>query len=590
MIVKMKKVTLFLLEKEKDDALHKLRKLGVLHIKNIKSPVSEDISLLEQKISNVEKVINFINSFEEIKAQKETQNPEQITKRFIDLLQGKEKLLNEKYELESLLNWYERWGKVSIGLIKELQKYGVYIKLYTVEKGFLKKLPEEKNIVVVGQDKFNAYIVLFGESEDDHLDLKEELIPQENPNEVYKRYGEVLSELEKVDKEIFDLTAYRDSIAKYKEELLKQYEFNLVRYGMGAEEKICFLQGFCPVDTVPGLKKRADKEGWGYIVEEPDVPEEVPTLIRNPRWIRIIDPVFKFMGTLPGYNEVDISFWFLLFFSIFFAMLIGDAGYGIVFLLGTYLLRRKYKKAPAEAFILFYVLSITTIIWGAVTGTWFGYEKIARLPFFKYLVVDRVNSFIDENQNFMMFITFVIGVIQLSIAHLITALKYINSLRSLSEIGWVLILWGLFFVAGNLVLGKPLPGFTAYLFIAGALLAALFANPKGNLLKGFLAGIGDLPLSIISAFSDIVSYLRLFAVGYATVIVASSFNDMALGAGISGPLSALIAAMVLVFGHGLNIVLGLMAVIVHGIRLNMLEFSGHLNMQWSGKPYKPFRE
>ena len=109
-------------------------------------------------------------------------------------------------------------------------------------------------------------------------------------------------------------------------------------------------------------------------------------------------------------------------------------------------------------------------------------------------------------------------------------------------------------------------------------------------MKGFLTTLGDLPLTMISSFSDVVSYLRLFAVGYASVTVAASFNGMAVGDGITGIVAGLAAAITLFLGHTLNIVLCLMGVIVHGVRLNMLEFSGHMNMQWSGQEYLPFKE
>jgi V/A-type H+-transporting ATPase subunit I len=116
-----------------------------------------------------------------------------------------------------------------------------------------------------------------------------------------------------------------------------------------------------------------------------------------------------------------------------------------------------------------------------------------------------------------------------------------------------------------------------------------FTNINKGFFKGALATITDLPLSVIGSFSDIVSYLRLFAVGYASVVVSQSFNNMAVGAGIDSVLGGLMAAVILFFGHALNIILCFMAVIVHGIRLNMLEFSGQLGMQWSGKEYDPFR-
>jgi V/A-type H+-transporting ATPase subunit I len=275
---------------------------------------------------------------------------------------------------------------------------------------------------------------------------------------------------------------------------------------------------------------------------------------------------------------------------LFFALLIGDAGYGLIFLTGTYLIRKKAPNSPPEPFILMYVLAFATIIWGAVSGTWFGAEKIAQLPIFKTIVIERVNSFIDINQSFMMYICFLIGAVHLTVAYGTIALRVINSLKALAQLGWILIIWSMFFVAGKLVLGKNLPGCAAVIFPLGVTLILLFSYPQRNMLRGIGVALGDLPLRVISSFSDVISYLRLFAVGYATVAVASSFNDMALRIGFNNILGGSISAIILFLGHGLNIILGLLAVIVHGIRLNMLEFSSHLGMQWSGIEYNPFKE
>ena len=98
----------------------------------------------------------------------------------------------------------------------------------------------------------------------------------------------------------------------------------------------------------------------------------------------------------------------------------------------------------------------------------------------------------------------------------------------------------------------------------------------------------SLPLDIISNFVDVVSYLRLFAVGSASLAVAAAFNEMALAGGVSGLLSGALAAFILFAGHALNIVLGAMGILVHGVRLNTLEFSSHLGVQWTGHLYEPF--
>jgi V/A-type H+-transporting ATPase subunit I len=270
-------------------------------------------------------------------------------------------------------------------------------------------------------------------------------------------------------------------------------------------------------------------------------------------------------------------------------MLIGDAGYGLLFIAGTFTAHKKLKDVPKEVFILFYILSVSTLIWGAVTGTWFGYEKLARFPFVNILVIDSVNSFIDANMVNIIKLNFMIGLVQLCIAHLMIAFRERKSLKVLGQAGWVMVLFGLYFLAGKVVLNNPFPWIAKSLIFYGMLLVILFSvfNRK-HIIKGFLAGLGELLNNFVSYFSHIVSYLRLFAVGYASVTIASSFNDMALSAGVGGVFATLGFALILLIGHGLNIALGGMAVVVHGIRLNMLEFSGHLNMQWSGSEYKPF--
>jgi V/A-type H+-transporting ATPase subunit I len=187
-------------------------------------------------------------------------------------------------------------------------------------------------------------------------------------------------------------------------------------------------------------------------------------------------------------------------------------------------------------------------------------------------------------------LTFIIGAVHLSLGHLIAAIKKINSLTAVAELGWIVVLAGIYFVANSLVLGKAMPGITAPLILSGAGLILLFANFQKNIIKGVLVTLGNLPLDIINSFSDVVSYIRLFAVGMATVIVAASFNEMAVGSGIDSVIGGILAVIVLVFGHALNITLALMAVLVHGVRLNMLEFSSHVDMQWSGKKYNPFRK
>lgn len=590
MIVKMKKITLLLSANHRDEALKKLRKLGVLHIQNVQAPASEDIQSMETKLDNLNKAMQIIGPGNEKQEKISSIKAAEAVDKILALNQEMEGVQREMDENRELARWFQKWGAISFQSLQVLKEHGIYVRLYTTDKGGLKNIPDDKIIHIAREEAGVLYLAQFSESAEDTLDLKEVPVPQVELSKVETKIAELDSRMESIEKELQKYVKNTNSFVALGIDIEKRLELTRVKYGMGEVHQISYLQGFCPDDTVPEIEKNAEREGWGLVVQEPDDPSEVPTLTRNPKWMRMIEPLFNFMGTLPGYHEMDVSFVFLAFFTLFFAMLVGDGGYGLVFLILTFVFGRNAKGSGRDFVNLMYVLSLTTIIWGLITGNWFGSETIVKMPLLSRFVIPQLNTFSDLSTDVIMQLSFVIGVLQLSIGHLLAAFKKMNSLTALAEIGWIVVLWSVFFVANNLVLGKPMPGFTMTLLITGVAIIALFANFQKNIIKGILLTIGNLPLDIISSFSDIVSYIRLFAVGFASFIVASSFNTMAVGSGIDNIVSGIIAAIVLFLGHTLNIALCGMSVLVHGVRLNMLEFSGHVGVQWTGKQYMPFKE
>lgn len=598
MIVSMKKITLLVLDKYRQESLLDLRKLGVLHIKYINPPSSVDIDSLEKKTEEAEKAVSIISKYHLRDKQKETfpslhLPPEALADcvhQLISLSTQKENYLRRKEDVQNELSWYGTWGEFSLNSLKELAKDGVSIRLYKCNKKELENLRTTMIVKVINKQADNYYIAVVSRTEQEDTNLHEVIPPDEELDKLKIELRTIEDKLSSLEELLKERAIYKKSLSDYLNYLKKLLELNKVKSGMQQEGEISYLEGFMPVGEVPRLVGLADRKGWAFLIQEPEDSQEVPILIKNPRWLRIIEPVFRFMGTLPGYNEYDISFIFLLFFSLFFALLIGDAGYGLVFLLVTYLVRKKTPNLPCELFFLVYVLGFATVVWGAISGTWFGFEKIAQLPFLKDMVIERINSFVDSNQSFMMYLCFFIGALHLTLAHSTIALRTINSLKALAQLGWILIIWSLFFVAAKLVLGRDAAGYVRVMFLSGITLVLLFSSPHKNVLKGIGLTLGDLPLKVVSSLADIISYLRLFAVGYASLAVAASFNDIVLRIGFGNIWAGFFSAMILFLGHGLNIVLGLLAVIVHGLRLNMLEFSSHLDMQWSGIEYKPFRE
>ena len=590
MIVKMKKVILLTDSKYQQATLHKMRKMGVLHPHLIKHSGSEELRQIENDLEKTDKALLIIGNEASSKPVIKEKDTVSILNQILSFSETKADLLQELEKKLELHRWFTSWGKVSFTSFQKLKDAGIFIRFYIADKDAYKRLPADKMVYLIKREQNTVYFIFITNNQDEKLDYKEVYIPEVEISHLESEIKRIQHEISETEKSIKNLSGIKNALMTYREELAKKAEFNRVMLGMGKSDTIVYLQGFCPVDSIPEIKKMANKEGLAYIIRDPDDPAEVPTLLRNPRWLQIIQPLFSFMGILPGYAEQDVSMIFLAFFSIFYAMLVGDAGYGLIILLITLFFSRKNKKAPKEIFRLMYLLSFMTILWGLFSGTWFGSERIAQLPVLRLFIIDKIYSFSDVNQNSLMQLTFIIGVVHLSLARLLAAVQKMNSLSAIGELGWILILWAVYFLANYLVIGYDLPGIFGYLLLGGIVLVAVFSNYQKNIIKGVLLTLSNLPLQIISSFSDVVSYIRLFAVGLATVIVATSFNQMAIGSGINSIISGIVSVFILLLGHTLNITLALMAVLVHGVRLNMLEFSGHIGMQWTGKKYDPFKE
>jgi len=605
MIVKMKKVSIVIFDRFREQSLKALRRLGLVHIES-RPAASEELTRFAEQNAQLERARLLLpeDTKKERKKQKDrrlsaaTVNDQdvdgcvEIAQEVSDLTE-KIRTVNERMErISREQERLESWGGYDPQEIRELAEKGVYISLYDLGPNEFKQLPEDLEWLVVSKTKSSVRLAVVSVGSEPSLEFEPAVIGERGRAELQQQLEGARKELQGLEHRLQHLAGERARIEAVIRRLNKKIEFEQVRAGMVGEEQLSYLTGYIPAKRTDALRRAASGHGWALLVDDPAEEDPVPTLVENPRWIRIIRPMFQLMETTPGYREFDISFIFLLFFSLFFAMLIGDAGYGIVLFILTLAGRLAMLKRPGGAFSLLFVLSGATIVWGALSGTWFGVEAMARNPLLSRIVIPQIASFGVENTKTVMYLCFLIGAVHLSIARLINFIRGLPRLVAFSELGWLSILWGMFFVTRYIVLQEALNPLGIWLVAAGILLVVVFGEQKGKFLKGLAFGLMRLPLSLldsIGSFSNIVSYVRLFAVGLATVAVAANFNAMAAEVGFGIP-SGLISAFILFFGHTLNIIMGAMAVIVHGVRLNMLEFSGQLGMEWTGMPYKPFQE
>lgn len=600
MIVKMKKITLMVLKKELESGLENLRDLGLLHIteeKDIKK--SDQLFKIGKGEGIIRKALGIlpVEQEEALKEGVSKKNILDLSVKIISISEERDRLIFDNSELERKRIKLTPWGDFNPLDLEYLVEQGIYLNLLILSRGDLPLISDSKNLFTINKDKDTIYAAYLNNQLSNELEAKRVKLPKVSLSSIKEEIIKNQKDIKKIESKINEFKSERNKLVFGLEAFHGEKDFELRKAGIWDDEEIVYLSGYICKRDVNQIKSLASDKGWGIVIKEPDENDDVPTLTDNPKWIKIIQPVFNMLGIVPGYNEFDISSLFLIFLSIFFAMIIGDAGYGFIFLSIAVFANIKQKGKNKEPIILLFVLSISTIIWGTLTGTWFGSETLANLQFFKLFRVEAIYSFNENSGELIKKMTFIIGTIHLSIARLKKFLREFPALKSFGQIGWWSIVIGLYYLVLNIVLNPQDYPFTSIhmgLLFGGISLVIIFEeqDQRSNFFKGLLKGLLSLPLKFldgVGAFSDIISYIRLFAVGLATVEIAKSFNLMAekMSTGTTG---LILAIFVLIVGHSLNIAMSALSVIVHGVRLKMLEFSGHLGMEWKGHNYEPFKK
>ena len=603
MIEKMKLAYAVTTSAHKEEMLSAVRDLGVLHlsVKKNASPASlekfRELSAAEMMLGDYagdEKSTEPLMNEEDFLAMHEKVLETAETKRTMETLRN-----------EALLNAdkIRAWGNFDPRAVKELQEKGIELHFYRMGKKELETLqadPDVRFIRLASVEKMETVAVLGRLAS--NFPANECELPEESVQALEEKADACKAKIEKCTEVLKEAAKHRNSYAAAILKAQNEAEYSSADNSAEGEEELVWLSGYLPEADVPAFKEAAKANGWAIGLADPaDDDENVPTKVRYNKVTRLMRPVFDILGTVPGYHEYDISFWFLCFFALFTAMIIGDAGYGVIFLIIGIVLHVKQKKA-SDIVLLLYVLSISTIVWGAVTGTWFGLEGAMEVPFLKALVIPGIANYPEvfgvsttAQQNNVMKFCFVIGTVQLSLACIMNVKSKLpkKDLSLIADIGWLIAIDALYVLVLYLVIGEDVSLTVPAICVGiGFVLVVCFGGmaPDKSFSEGLKAGLGGAFttfLNTISAFGNVMSYIRLFAVGMASLAIAQSFNNMA--SGFKGVL-VIVGAAIMIIGHVLNIVMGLLSVVVHGVRLNLLEFSGQLNMEWSGKAYDPFRK
>jgi V/A-type H+-transporting ATPase subunit I len=638
----MKKVSLLVMDKSREDSLERIRDLGVVHLEK-KTVASPALTKLLDRRAHLDSAAGALASFAPKKSKKgknvktETPNFEgDLAAHVMTLSNRRKKLQDYMFNHQREMERFEKWGSFDPKDFAYLAANGVNAYLYEISQASYEKNLKDVPVIVLSKDQKNSLIRL----------VAFDTIPGETPfvlpgrslSAVIERNKIRKEEYNKIEAELASLSSLEKKIEAEKIAILADIEFETARAGMnlidepaagtgGANLAVSWISGYVPASDMGMLKRAAGENGWALCADDPAEDDaDVPTKLKNNRFTRLIYPLLNFLDMSPGYREKDISIWVLLFFTLFFGMIFGDAAYGIIlFLIAIVCIAKNAKKGVPLFFKFLLLMSISNITWGVLTCSWFGFD-IAQVPqILQSISLPRIvnvssepgwiaaynagNFWIQQglapafttvdamskaiNTNLMLF-CFTIALLQLSIAHIKGVISNIRSPKALAELGQMGMLVGMYFVILSLVVFNTgfggIKTWQLYTLFGGFGLVFIFANYEGNILKSIgVSFINILPtvLGIANVFSDIMSYIRLWAVGLAGASIAGTV------VGFAGPMLGHFAFFVFgivlfVFGHGFNMLLNVLSVLVHGVRLNTLEFSSHLGLTWSGFAYKPF--
>lgn len=580
MIVSMKKLLVLGTEKNRKAILEKLQEIGVVHVVPASTEeVKGHVDTLEQQ-EQVARAISILQSFPLEKESAETL-PENVVNDIVSWYNTTQKYQEEKNELHKRKEALSMWGTFSTSQWDELKKNGVHLQFVKVPAKQLSQLDAQKIAYKkqVGKDVFAA--VLSHKEQYKLPDCARLLKIKKGTVELDLEIQQLQHQEDELKAKLQQASVYLPLLLKEQQALQNEQLFCAVEHQLLCEQDVFALKGYIPEKQVEMLQKEMQSVTAGIIVEEVSGEDDPPTLIQNPKWVQSVVDLVKLYAS-PGYKEWDTSSSIYLAFTVFFAMIVGDAGYGCILLAIMLGLTGKLKSSEAgqRVYRLMLTLSVGCIVFGAISGNWFAIQMSEDNPLKQFQILGTSESE-EQNLNNMMMLSVYVGAVHLSCARLIQIIRVFPSVFWINQLGWLIMMWG----AIAKILWKNDAGLTALL--VGAVLAVLFASKHRNIFMRFLLGLLDL-LGITQNFADILSYLRLFALGLASTVMAKIFNDLGMQVReVSPSVGPVLMVLVIFMGHTINIVLAVMGGFIHGLRLNFLEFYRYC-FEGTGYDYKPF--
>ena len=593
MIASMTKYSFILLNGEQIDLLEKLQEIGLVDVTRSTKPIDDTSQKLAGEVDLLDGLIQGLNNAD---------IPEGVTPEYIDgdivrlaggqIMRYSEDSVQIKV-LEREMHHLKAWGKFDKAVLDELAEAGVHLHFHVVpKKQYKPEWEQQYAISVISIGKNTVRFVVVG---DDPL-------PGEVPApecSVEEKQKELAEKEKHFQKTLGRIASAKERIPELEELRVKALEkLDLYLAGVtantAAEETIVTLVGYAPTEKEEEVTKALDQIGVLYLKEEAQVQDNPPISFTNNWFVRQFEVLTDMYGR-PAYNGFDPTPFISIFFLLFFALCMGDAGYGLI-LIGAGLLLKKVPSFKDMA-PLVVILGAGTVIVGFFLHTFFSID-IAQWKVFEPIkgifLPDEIAGYAGG-----MVLAIIVGIVHLCLAMLVKAIQTVKVkgfYASLGTLGWTLLIVG-GVVVGALALAGVLDAtLTKWIVIVLGIVSAIgifpLNNPDRNKFANVGLGLWDTYNTVTGLLGDVLSYLRLYALGLAGSMLGMAFNDMGkmvLGDGYN-PAFWLFFILLVVIGHTLNIAMCTLGAFVHPLRLNFLEFFKNSGYEATGRTYNPLKK
>jgi V/A-type H+/Na+-transporting ATPase subunit I len=598
MIIPMKKVSFLIHHKDYHQFLVDLQHIGIVDVvdRGVEpdAKTAEEIALLQQIV----KTWKFLSA----KSDGKEVNPSTLS--YTEILANIQQTQSESESLKHKINALEKsyrtllpWGDFSKETIEKLEKHGYQIRFFEVpERKFIDTWRQEYNLEIIHQSDGQYYFVIVQlPGEKVEIDAEEVKAPERAASEVLKEKEELVARAHEINRYyIENAAAFIPVLEKVRMEKENSISFDRVidNTSKEAADRLMIIEGWIPKPKVKEIEAFLNDKQVFHIMDEPEKSEKVPIMLLNGKFSRLFEPIGK-LYSLPKYSELDLTPFFAPFFMMFFGFCLGDAGYGLLFIIGATLFKKKVKKEFRPMLTLLQWLGSATVLFGIVSGTFFGINLIELIDKGQLTFMADMRAYMLDSEK-MFYFALVLGGIQIVYGMVIKAMnlyKQYGLHHAMTTIGWIMLILGnivLYFVKneGN----QGLINILYYVLFGITGVFILFMNNPGkNIFINFGGGLWEVYSIVTGVLGDLLSYIRLFALGVSSAILGYVFNDLALQMSGSTPVvSQLIFLIILLVGHGLNIFMATLGAFVHPMRLTFVEFYKNAGFNGGGKAYNPF--